>query len=72
MDFNDPAALLSGIFIGLIGTAMFIYGKKQQRPPCLIGGAVLCIFPMVITSLLAMWLVAAACIGGVIFCERAA
>jgi hypothetical protein len=64
MDFDNPSALISSIFIGLIGMGLFMYGKKQADVKCLAVGVIMCIFPYFITDVLAMWLVAAACIGG--------
>lgn len=64
MDFSNPAAMLSSILIGLIGMGMFMYGKKQGHVPSLIGGAVLSLETFFVHSTLVMWLVAAACIGG--------
>jgi hypothetical protein len=71
MDFGNPWALVSGALIGLIGTVIFIYGKKQQNLKCLAGGAVLCVFPMFVTSLLAMWGIAAACLAAMYVAARA-
>ena len=64
MDFGNPWLLLSGLFIGLIGMAMFIYGKKQQNLRCLSVGVVLCVYPYFIASVAVLWLIAAACLGG--------
>lgn len=63
MDLGNPWAMFSGLAIGMLGTVLFIYGKKQQNLRCLAGGAVLCIFPMLITSVLLMWAITAACLG---------
>ena len=71
MDFDNPWTLTSGALIGLIGAAIFIYGKKQQNLRCLAGGVVLCVFPMFVTSLLAMWGIAAACLGALYVAGRA-
>ncbi len=71
MDFGNPWAIFSGLIIGLLGTAIFIYGKKQQNIRCLAGGAVLCVFPIFVTSLLAMWGITAACLGALYFAGRA-
>ncbi len=71
MDLGNPWALVYGALIGLIGTVIFIYGKKQQNLKCLAGGAVLCVFPMFVTSLLAMWGIAAACLAAMYVAGRA-
>ncbi|MBX3379011.1 MAG: hypothetical protein KF805_02865 [Phycisphaeraceae bacterium] len=64
MELGSPASLISGVLIGSIGTGMFIYGKKQERPLTLLTGIALCVFPMFVASVLAMWLIAAGCVGG--------
>lgn len=64
MDLDHPAVLFSGLILGAIGMGMFIYGKKQQRLDCLAVGAALSVLPMVAHSLLVIWGVAAACLGG--------
>ena len=63
MDFSHPWALFSGLLIGLIGMAVFIYGKKQTDLKCLGVGVVLCVFPYFVTSLLLMWGLTVACLG---------
>jgi len=37
--------LFLSLVIGAVGTGLFIYGKKQGRPPQMIGGLALCIYP---------------------------
>ena len=64
MDLDHPAVLFSGLILGCIGMGFFIYGKKQGRLDCLAVGLVLGVVPMVAHSLLVIWGVAAACLGG--------
>lgn len=64
MDFGNPWSLLSGLFVGLLGMVLFMYGKKQQNLKCLGAGVVLCVFPYFVTSVLVMWGITAACLGG--------
>lgn len=71
MDFGNPWALVSSAIIGLIGTAVFIYGRKSEEPKCLGAGVVMCVFPIFISSLLLMWLIAALCMLGVYALPRA-
>ncbi|MBY0112626.1 MAG: hypothetical protein K2Y21_07380 [Phycisphaerales bacterium] len=70
MDLGSPASLISGLLIGLLGTAFFIYGKKQERPLVLFTGVFLCLFPMFIASVLAQWLVTGACCTGLFVASR--
>lgn len=62
--------MISGVLIGAIGTGMFVYGKRQERPLTLLAGVALCVFPMFVASVLAMWLIAAGCIGGLYVASR--
>jgi hypothetical protein len=63
MDLS-PATLFSGLFLGAIGAALFIYGKKQTDFRCLAAGAALCIAPYVVGSMLVLWLLSVAIVGG--------
>lgn len=70
MDIGSPASLISGVVIGAIGTAMFLYGKKQERPLTLLTGIALCAFPMFVASVAMLWLITAGCIGGLYVASR--
>ncbi len=63
MDLGNPALLISGLFIGVVGAAVFMYGKKQCNLRCLAVGAALCIYPYFVSSLLLLWRIAAGCLG---------
>lgn len=60
MDLDHPWALFSGLLIGTVGFAVFMYGKKQANPRCLGIGVALSVFPYFVSSLLLMWALAAA------------
>ena len=64
MDLGSPSMIFSGLLIGLVGGALFLYGKKQQAPKSLLAGAVLCIEPAVVGSALTAWLVFAGVLAG--------
>lgn len=53
----DPkhAALFASLFIGTVGFAIFIYGKKQNRIPQVVAGLAMIAFPFFIGSL--WWMV---------------
>lgn len=70
MDLSNPWTLLSGLILGLIGMAMFIYGKKQANFPCLGAGTILCVAPYFIASQPLLWLLAAAVMGGTYYLGR--
>ena len=62
--FGSPALFISSTFIGLVGTALFLYGKKQPDLRCLFTGIGMCVYPFFIHSMLLMWLVFGVCVGG--------
>ncbi len=64
MDFSNPGLLLSGLAISMVGLAIFVYGKKTEKPKGLAIGLVMMIFPMFVPSLLWLWLLAGACLAG--------
>lgn len=55
--------IVSGCLIGLVGFAMFLYGKREGEPLTLIAGLVLGILPMVMHALVPMWIVSGAVLG---------
>lgn len=56
----DPTTLILSFIFGLIGLAMFIYGKKTQRLACLAAGLALMVAPYFIPGTLAMLIVGTA------------
>ncbi len=70
MNLSDPSLLISGLFIGLVGAALFMYGKKESNLRCLGTGVVLCVYPYFVSSLLVLWLIAAACVGALFLTSR--
>lgn len=72
MDLGSPLALFSGLFLGLIGTALFIYGKKQANFRCLAAGGALTVIPFFVHSILIAWLVSASCLAALWFTSREA
>jgi len=44
MDFS-AGSLFASLFVSAIGIGLFIYGKKQIRPPQLVVGIALMVFP---------------------------
>ncbi|VAX38492.1 hypothetical protein MNBD_PLANCTO03-240 [hydrothermal vent metagenome] len=70
LSLDNPALLFSGLLLGIVGMGFFLYGKKQARLDCLAIGIILSIVPMVAHSLLIIWGVAAACLGGFFVLSR--
>lgn len=50
----DANALLASLLVGSIGLVAFIYGKRQSRPPQLVVGLVLMIYPYFVSNVLVM------------------
>ena len=65
MDLSNPWSILSGLIVGLIGMTLFMAGRKQSSPRCLLAGLVLCVAPYAISSVALVWLVVAGCLGWV-------
>lgn len=59
MDIDGNALLLS-LFIGCLGVACFVYGKRQSRLPQMLAGAVLVVYPYFVSNLILMAAIAAA------------
>ena len=56
----DPNALLASLFISSVGLVSFLYGKKQGRIPQLVIGLVLIVYTYFLTSIVWMFVIAAA------------
>lgn len=67
MDFSNPAVLLSGILISMVGMGVFIYGKKMDDLKSLGVGLAMMVFPMFVHSALLMWAIAGVCGVGLYF-----
>jgi len=64
MDLGNPASLISGLVIGLIGMVLFIYGKKEGNVKALAAGIALCVFPYFVASVILSWVLTGLCLGG--------
>jgi hypothetical protein len=71
MDFSSPWAIVSGLIIGAIGFVLLLHGKRNFDVPPMVAGLTLCVFPYFVGSLLALWLLTAACLGGLYAWTRA-
>ena len=47
----DPGYLLASMFVSGVGFVLFKYGRKQGRPPQVILGLVMLVYPYFITDL---------------------
>jgi hypothetical protein len=50
----DPTYLMLSLLFGMVGMALFMYGKKAQRMPHLMAGVALMTCPYFITNVIAM------------------
>lgn len=46
--------LILGLIFGTIGSAYFVYGRKQRHGPALMSGVALMVFPMFVSQV--VWL----------------
>ncbi len=51
---SDPNSLFASMLIGVVGFALFVYGKKQQRAPQLAVGLALMVYPYFVPGALPM------------------
>lgn len=72
MDLSNPTLLFSGLLTGCLGMGIFMYGKKQTSPKCLLAGGFLCVFPYFATSLALLWMITGACLAGLYLSSRQA
>ncbi len=63
MEFS-VASIFVGFFVGVIGFALFLYGKRQSKYLHLITGVILMIYPYVVPDALWMAVVGVAIMGG--------
>ena len=57
----DASSLIAGLFVSSVGFVLFSYGKKMSRPPQMVGGLLLMVFPYFVPGV--GWMLA---IGGVL------
>jgi hypothetical protein len=55
----DGNTLLASLLVGLVGAALFMYGRKQGRFPQMFVGAALVVYPYFVSSIALMVAVAA-------------
>jgi len=67
----EPGPLFLSIVFGLIGSALLLYGKKQQRIPQMIAGLLFIVFPYFTGTMTSMSLVGLAVAAGLCWVLRA-
>jgi hypothetical protein len=56
----DANALLASLFIGLVGAACFLYGRRQGRLPPMVAGAAMVVYPYFVPNVVVMIAIAVA------------
>jgi hypothetical protein len=59
----DASSLLAGLLVSSIGFVLLSYGKKMSRPPQLIAGLLLLVYPYFVPGVLLTLLIAAVLLG---------
>jgi uncharacterized protein (DUF983 family) len=59
----NGSALFASTVVSSIGLGLFVYGKRQRRPPHLLAGLVLLVFPYFVSSVPLMLGIGGALIG---------
>jgi hypothetical protein len=67
----DPTWIFLSLIPSGIGFVLFIYGKKQDRWPLLVGGLILMVYPYFATSVASLVSVGALIGGGLWYAVRA-
>jgi hypothetical protein len=55
----DASSIIAGLVVSSVGFVLFSYGKKMSRPPQMVGGLLLMIFPYFVPGVLWMLAIAA-------------
>jgi hypothetical protein len=66
----DPGSILLELLVGGVGFVLFTYGRKQQRAPHLVVGLLFMVYPVFVSSLLALVVVAILLGGGLWWAVR--
>jgi hypothetical protein len=66
----DATGLIVSVVIGLVGCALFLYGKRQQRPAPIVVALALMIFPYFVTSIPLMVAIALGLLGLMVLAGR--
>jgi hypothetical protein len=66
----EPGYLIASLIIGSIGFVLLMYGKKQSRPPHMIMGLILCVYPYFVQNVIAMSSIAIVLLAALWFAVR--
>lgn len=59
----DPASMIAGLFVSSIGFVLLSYGKKMSRPPQMLTGLLLLVYPYFVSSVALTLIIAAVLLG---------
>jgi hypothetical protein len=68
---GDIAALVVGFLASTVGFSLFLYGRKQARPPQLAGGLLLMVLPFAVAGACGVTIAAVAVLAAVVAAVRA-
>jgi hypothetical protein len=69
VDF-DANTLLASLVVGIVGLAVFVYGRKQSRLPHMLAGLVLMVFPYFVGNLILMTGIAVGVVAALVLVVR--
>jgi hypothetical protein len=64
MGLDDPVMLFSSLTLGLVGMALFLYGKRSGSGRSIGAGLLLGLVPLLAHTALALWALSGACLAG--------
>jgi len=65
MDLS-PDGLFASLVIGALGMGIFLYGKRQERYPQLVGGMALMVYPYFVAGGARTWTIGALIVGAIV------
>ena len=70
MEFSTDG-LFASLMIGTIGMGVFLYGKRQQRPPQLLGGIALMTYPYFVSGGFRLWTIGLVIVAAIVVAVQA-
>lgn len=67
----DAGSLIAGLVVSGVGFVFFSYGRKMSRPPHVIIGIIMMVFPYFVPSVIAMFAIGALLCGLLYMATRA-
>ena len=60
----DTGSLLTSLLVSSVGFVLLTYGRRMGRPPHMLAGLVLLVYPYFVPGALVMFIIAAVIVGG--------